>query len=80
MIKLRLYIAVVLLLFTRLATAQVTFPAIDVQHYRFNITLNDENDTIKGSAAITIKFLADVSQLQLNLVKKCGCCCFWRVR
>ncbi|SDT64989.1 Peptidase family M1 [Mucilaginibacter mallensis] len=50
--------------------AQTTFPGIDVQHYSFSIKLNDDNDTIKGQAAVTIKFLKNVSQVQLNLVKK----------
>lgn len=50
--------------------AQTTFPGIDVQHYSFSIKLNDDNDTIKGRAAVTIKFLQDVPQVQLNLVKK----------
>lgn len=68
--KIRLNIAFVLLLLSPLAKAQVMFPNIDVQHYRFNITLNDGNDNLKGSAAITVKFLADVNQLQLNLIKK----------
>jgi aminopeptidase N len=52
------------------AFGQTTFPGIDVQHYSFSIKLNDDNDTIKGQAAITIKFLQDVPQVQLNLVKK----------
>ena len=50
--------------------AQTTFTGVDVQHYSFAITLNDNNDTIKGQAAITIKFLQDVSPVQVNLVKK----------
>ncbi len=29
---------------------------IDVQHYRFEIALNDQNDTIAGKATISIKF------------------------
>jgi aminopeptidase N len=51
------------------AKAQVSFPAIDVQHYNFSIRLNDENDTIKGQAIIKIKFLKDVNAFKLNLVK-----------
>ena len=38
------------------ANAQVQFPDIDVQHYTFNIGLNDHDDTIKGQAAIEVKF------------------------
>jgi len=51
------------------AKAQTQFPSIDVQHYRFAIQLNDENDTIKGQAKIRIRFLKDVAAFQLNLVK-----------
>ncbi|HEY8784819.1 MAG TPA: M1 family metallopeptidase [Mucilaginibacter sp.] len=49
--------------------AQVPFPAINVQHYNFAIQLNDTNDTIKGQATVTVKFLKDVNDFQLNLVK-----------
>jgi len=60
-----------LLLIVHIAgNAQTVFPGIDVQHYTFAITLNDENNNIKGEAAVTIKFLKDVSLVQLNLVKK----------
>ena len=52
------------------AKAQTIFPGIDVEHYTFAITLNDENDVIKAKADITIKFLANVPRVQLNLVKK----------
>jgi aminopeptidase N len=51
------------------AKAQVSFPAIDIQHYSFSIRLNDENDTIKGQTSVKIKFLKDVNTFQLNLVK-----------
>jgi aminopeptidase N len=51
------------------AKAQISFPAIDVQHYNFAIQLNDANDTIKGQAIVTAKFLKDADVFQLNLVK-----------
>ena len=51
------------------ANAQVQFPDIDVQHYTFNIGLNDHDDTIKGQAAIEVKFVNTVSSFKLNLVK-----------
>lgn len=51
------------------AKAQIQFPNIDVQHYTFNISLNDQNDTIKGRATIAIKFLKDINSFRLNLVK-----------
>lgn len=41
---------------------------IDVLHYKFGITLNDNNDTIRGSAAVTIRFIQPVSSFNLDLV------------
>lgn len=65
------YLCFLLLLIAHITSnAQAVFPGIDVQHYTFAITLNDENNNIKGEAAVTIKFLKDVSVVQLNLVKK----------
>jgi aminopeptidase N len=52
------------------AHAQTPFPGEDVQHYTFNLKLNDDNDVIKGKAEVTIKFTANVPEVQLNLVKK----------
>ncbi len=43
---------------------------IDVQHYNFAIQLNDKNDTIKGTADISLKFLKDASSFKINLVKQ----------
>ena len=51
------------------ANAQVQFPNIDIQHYSFNISLNDQNDTIKGLAVIGIRFLNNLSAFQVNLAK-----------
>jgi aminopeptidase N len=51
------------------AKGQNSFPAIDVQHYRFAIQVNDANDTVKGQAKVRIKFLEDVNSFRLNLVK-----------
>jgi aminopeptidase N len=65
---------IILILFILLsclsAMAQVQFPAIDVQHYNFAISLNDKNDTIKGVATVKIKFLNEISSFGLNLVKR----------
>ena len=41
--------------------------SIDVQHYKFQITLNDDNDTIRGKATITTKFLTKSDQLVFDL-------------
>jgi len=68
--KSRLYCAFILLVGCLSAKAQTALPGIDVLHYNFSIRLNDENDTIKGQAIVTIKFVKDVSLFQLNLVKK----------
>jgi len=40
---------------------------IDVLHYKFNILLNDKNDTIYGQAEIKIKFLQPVSFFTIDL-------------
>ncbi|WP_461449264.1 M1 family metallopeptidase [Mucilaginibacter sp.] len=65
------YFGSILFLFSASSVkAQVTFPNQDVQHYKFNIALNDENDNIKGKAEVTIKFTGNVNEPELNLVKK----------
>ena len=46
------------------------FPAIDVLHYTFNLQLNDENNNIKGQAAVSIKFLQTIPSFDLDIVKK----------
>jgi aminopeptidase N len=40
---------------------------MDVQHYRFSIALNDENDRIRGSAGITIRFLPRTDSFNIDL-------------
>ncbi|MDF2431901.1 MAG: aminopeptidase [Mucilaginibacter sp.] len=67
--KLHLYF-IFTLLYCLPAAAQVQFPAIDVQHYNFAISLNDKNDTIKGAATVQVKFLNELSSFSLNLVKQ----------
>lgn len=41
---------------------------VDVQHYRFEIGLEDETDTIRGRTAIDMQFLQPTDQLVLDLV------------
>lgn len=53
-----------------LAKAQA--PTFDVQHYRFAVQINDDNDTLKGQAKIRMKFLRNVESFQLDLVKTKG--------
>ena len=50
------FLSVLLLVLTFASSAQLP---IDVLHYRFSLDLNDENDTIRGKAEITVKFLAE---------------------
>jgi aminopeptidase N len=69
MYEIRLSFLFFLLLGCLSLRAQNQFPAIDVQHYRFAIQLNDANDTLKGQAKVRIKFLKNVNEFQLNLVK-----------
>jgi aminopeptidase N len=57
-------------LFCLSANAQSPGAAIDVQHYGFNIQLNDKNDTIKGQAEISLRYLKDAGSIQINLVKQ----------
>ncbi|MBC7886832.1 MAG: M1 family metallopeptidase [Ferruginibacter sp.] len=45
-------------------------PPIDVQHYAFAITLNDLNDEIKATAAITVLFLQSTQTISFDLVRK----------
>src|SRR5689334_3801039 len=40
---------------------------IDVQHYRFEISLTDASDTLRGKAFITVKFLQPASSLTFDL-------------
>lgn len=51
-------------------SAQVPGSAIDVQHYGFNIRLNDKDNTIRGKADITVKFLQKTDSLVLDLIKQ----------
>lgn len=50
--------------------AQSPGAIIDVQHYNFAIQLNDKNDTIKGRADISLKFLKNAASFKIDLVKQ----------
>jgi aminopeptidase N len=50
--------------------AQMPANGLDVKHYRFNITLNDTNNTIKGKAEITTAFTQNEKQIIFDLVNK----------
>ncbi|OEJ99694.1 M1 family metallopeptidase [Roseivirga misakiensis] len=43
---------------------------IDIQHYEFALTLNDDNDNIQGVAKINIKFNIDITDFYLDLVNE----------
>ncbi|GAA4928985.1 M1 family metallopeptidase [Mucilaginibacter defluvii] len=49
------------------ANAQAPVPAVDVQHYTFSITLNDQDDVIKGEADVRLSLCRDVSSITLDL-------------
>jgi aminopeptidase N len=68
--KLRIFFIAGCISVTLFAKAQSPGAVIDVQHYGFNIQLNDATDNIKGKADITIKFLATPGLFHINLVKK----------
>src|SRR5436190_16091490 len=42
---------------------------IDVLHYKFNVGLNDMNDTIYAVAEIKVKFLQPASEVSFDLTK-----------
>jgi aminopeptidase N len=49
---------------------QDRFDAIDVQHYRFEIQLNDESNKINGLAQVTIRFKKDLNLFELDLINQ----------
>ncbi|MBS1564783.1 MAG: M1 family peptidase, partial [Bacteroidetes bacterium] len=60
-----------LLFLYHFSSAQATDPRrelLDIEHYRFNITLTDDNDSIRGEAVVSVKFLRDQQAFDLDLV------------
>jgi aminopeptidase N len=57
-------------MFSMVLFSQVPNNGIDVQHYTFNIFLNDSNNIIRGEAEITTKFTKPVDQVVFDLVSK----------
>ncbi len=49
---------------------QARFESIDVEHYQFEIHLNDTSDCITGKTRLTIKFLKPNDRLVLDLIEK----------
>lgn len=70
-IKLSLLLAA--LLFSVIITAQNHLPRfnqIDVQHYVFELKLNDDNNIIEGIADVKISFHQNLSEFHLDLASK----------
>ena len=63
-----------LFVFVSSTNGKDTYPKnqdIDIQHYRFELTLSEDSDEIRGMAFIDIKFKKDgVSKLRLDLFSK----------
>ena len=68
--------SILLFVFTFLALPETTFTQdqdrrlqeIDIQHYRFQLELNDADNVIKGEATIDISFLKPINEFTLDLV------------
>ncbi|MBD0332712.1 MAG: M1 family peptidase, partial [Chitinophagaceae bacterium] len=57
-------------LFAFFTLVNVTFvfaQTIDVQHYKFQILLTENSDTIKANATVQVRFNKDASEFRLNL-------------
>ena len=52
------------------AFAQAYNPVIDVQHYDFSLALNDDSNSIRGTAIITLTFRQPAAQFALDLTAK----------
>ncbi|GAB2701720.1 M1 family metallopeptidase [Mucilaginibacter koreensis] len=53
-----------------ISQAQVPNSAINVQHYKFALQLNDASNNIQGQAAVTVQFIKPAQSFSLNLVKR----------
>jgi aminopeptidase N len=52
------------------APAQLYNPVIDVQHYDFSLALNDDSNSIRGTAVVTVRFRTNAGQFQLDLAAR----------
>jgi aminopeptidase N len=50
--------------------AQLYNPVIDVQHYDFSLALNDDSNSIRGTAVVTVLFRTNTSRFELDLAEK----------
>src|SRR5271170_5320681 len=58
-----------LLSFTR-SSAQLYNPVIDVQHYDFSLALNDDSNSIRGTAVISVLFRTNATQFNFDLTAR----------
>ncbi len=66
----RFFLIIFFLLFHFLLMAQLSdigHTRFDVQHYNFNIEIIDNYDRINGDAVITLRFLKNCNELQIDL-------------
>jgi len=66
LIKISVLVAFLITTLSLVSYAQNT-TAIDVQHYKFELTIADNTDTIKGTATISVKFLKHTRSIPLDL-------------
>jgi aminopeptidase N len=52
------------------SSAQLYNPVIDVQHYDFSLALNDDSNSIRGTAVITVLFRTGAPQFLLDLTAR----------
>ncbi|WP_217495842.1 gluzincin family metallopeptidase [Mangrovivirga cuniculi] len=45
---------------------------VDIQHYVFNLELNDSTNAIAGEAFVTVNFKEETDQFSLDLIQKSG--------
>ena len=68
-----IYLLIIITLFVVSTKAQqqhINNPFIDVQHYSYAVTLNDENDEINAIAAITVMFLKKSGIITFDFIGK----------
>ena len=56
-----------LLLITQLAFSQKPNAVIDARNYKFDLSVNDDNDTIECIATISLKYIKDAEAFDLDL-------------
>jgi aminopeptidase N len=61
---------IALLVYTNIAIAQVPGSAINVEHYIYNIDLNDNDNNITVKAEVALAFIKSATSFNLDLVKK----------